>query len=85
MDKPFYEALMYVLNEETKKMTELEMKEWIDNSSYYDLLTKWRFAPIGDPFFYGDMCDYYKEVMARKREEHENPSAVSKAVGCDKR
>lgn len=30
-----------------------ELKNWIDNATYQELLRKWRFSPSGDPFFIG--------------------------------
>jgi hypothetical protein len=62
-------------------MTKSKMYEWIDNASYAQLLNKWRFAPTGDPFFSGEIGDYYSKILAKKRDEHENPVAVSKMVG----
>ena len=46
-----------------------KMKKWIDNATYEQLLSRWRFAPIGDLMFQGEVGDYYAEVMERKREE----------------
>lgn len=59
-----------------------EHKLWIDNASYYELLEKWRFAPVGDAFFKGDTGDYYAKVMAQRREEVGHAVAVqtSKAL-----
>ena len=64
-------------------MTKEEMKEWIDNASYEELLEKWRFAPIGDPFFKDEMGDYYSQVMNRKRSEitPKEHTRVSKNIG----
>lgn len=64
-------------------MTIEEMKKWIDDATYEHLLSKWRFAPAGDPFFQGDMVDYYTEAMRRKREEIGEGGHVraSKAIG----
>ena len=50
-------------------MTVDQMKRWIDNATYEELLRKWRFAPMGDPFFCGEVGRYYEEVMHRKRDE----------------
>jgi len=60
-----------------------EMKDWIDNASYESLLSKWRFAPVGDPFFRGEIGEYYKKIMAQKREEVGNieHTRVSKSLG----
>ncbi len=48
-------------------MTESQ-KQWIDNSSYEQLLRRWRESPIGSDWFQGDTGDYYSKVMAEKRE-----------------
>lgn len=67
-------------------MTNEEMKKWIDNASYGQLLSKWRFAPVGDPFFQGEIGDYYSEKMAEKRREVGDAEhvATSKRIGWDK-
>lgn len=64
-------------------MTEKEMmRKWIDNASYEDLLRKWRFAPVGDPFFQGEMGNYYQEVMNKKKgPDH---AAIGKRIGWTK-
>ena len=60
-----------------------EMKEWIDNASYEQLLSKWRTAPSGNPFFQGEIGEYYSKVMAEKRAEVGNAEHVraSKSIG----
>ena len=60
-----------------------QQKKWIDNASYEQLLSHWRFAPIGDPMFQGDTGDYYKKVMGEKKQKC-NPVQASKNVGWDK-
>jgi len=50
-------------------MTTEECRKWIDNASYEELLRKWRFSPAGSPLFRGEVGEYYKEVMFRKRAE----------------
>lgn len=64
-------------------MMEKEIKEWIDNADYESLLKKWRFAPVGDVFFQGELGKYYSNVMLRKKNELDNAEQVriSKAVG----
>lgn len=59
------------------------IKQWIDNASYESLLTRWRFALIGDPMFQGEIGDYYSKVMAEKRKTADHVQA-SKNVGWDK-
>ena len=65
-----------------KEMSQKAMMEWIDNASYEDLLTKLRFAPVGDPFFMGEVGDYFMAVMTKRRDadlaEH---TRVSKKIG----
>ena len=53
---------------EEKIMTQDE-KEWIDNASYEQLLRKWRNAPSGNPMFQGETGQYYRLVMAKRRNE----------------
>jgi hypothetical protein len=60
-----------------------EQKAWIDNATYFQLLERWRMAPIGDPMFLGDTGQYYSDTMKAKRAavgqaEH---VAASKAIG----
>ena len=64
-------------------MTIEEMKKWIDEATYEQLLSKHRFAPVGDPFFMLEMDCYFEEVMERKREEvgDEEHSRISRAIG----
>lgn len=59
------------------------MKQWIDAATYEDLLSKWRFASLGDPMFQGEIGDYYSKVMAEKRKTADHVQA-SKNVGWDK-
>jgi hypothetical protein len=65
-------------------MTEQEMIAWIDGASYEELLSKWRFAPAGDPFFKGPVYDHYCAKMKEKRNasggqaEH---ARASKSIG----
>jgi len=60
-----------------------EMKNWIDNASYEQLLSRWRHAPSGDPFFQGEIGEYYSMKMKEKREEigPEGHVTASKAIG----
>jgi hypothetical protein len=58
---------------------------WIDQASYIDLLAKWRFARLGDPYFQGEVADHYTAVMRQRRDEV-GPQAhtqASKVVGWD--
>ena len=67
-------------------MTVEEMKNWIDTASYEDLLRKNRFAPAGDPFFQGEVGDYFLKIMAAKRYEVGDGEHVraSKRIGWDR-
>ncbi len=64
-------------------MAEQDMKDWIDNASYEQLLSKWRNAPSGDLFFSGEMGDYYSKAMTKKKEEVGQGEHVraSKSIG----
>jgi hypothetical protein len=68
------------------------MKHWIDTAPYEALLRKWRFAPAGDPFFQGEVGEYYSKRLVgeyyskrlRERRESEGNDvhvAASKAIG----
>lgn len=58
-----------------------EEKDWIDNSTYADLLRRWRFSPSSDKIFHGESGDYYKKVMGEKKKQVNNPSQISKLIG----
>ena len=62
---------------------EIQMKYWIDNANYYDLLLKWRQEPAGSVWFTGAIGKYYTEIMRQKRNEtpHDEQVAASKAIG----
>jgi hypothetical protein len=66
--------------------TALDLKEWIDDASYEELLRRWRFAPSGDPFFIGEMGEYYSRKIAERRKEvgEEEHTRVSKEIGWEK-
>jgi hypothetical protein len=57
-------------------------KQWIDNASYADLLSKWRFARLGDPYFQDECGAYYAKRMETKRMELscEEQIAISKQL-----
>ena len=62
-----------------------ELKAKLDNSSYAELLSHWRFAPIGDEIFQDESGKYYQEVMFAKRDA--DPAAAvcaSKSIGWEK-
>ena len=68
-------------------MTNEEMKYWIDNASYKELLYMWRFESAGSLFFIGEMGDYYASKLNQKREEvgEEEAVRVSKSIGWQKK
>lgn len=61
-------------------MTDKEMKDWIDNATYEQLLRKWRFSSLRDPFFQGAIGPYYK----KKLEEKERAIGKEAAAMIDK-
>lgn len=63
-------------------MTE-DQKKWIDNSTYEQLLQKWRTAPVGDPIFEGEAGKYYTKIMSQRQKEigHDAQVAASKRIG----
>ena len=66
-------------------MTKQEMIVWIDNASYEQLFRKMRFAPIGDPFFQGDVGKHFMKVFSIRRKEvgPAEHTATSKRIGWD--
>lgn len=58
-------------------------KEWIDNATYQQLLSKWRFAKSGDPLLQGETGDYFAERMKILRAEigDAEHTAISKEIG----
>jgi len=60
-----------------------EMKQQIDAMSYHEMLSRWRNAPIGSPWFAGEVGDYFSKAMAKKKSEtsHAEQVATSKAIG----
>jgi hypothetical protein len=42
-------------------------KKLIDQMPYTEMFSKWRFAPVGDPMFQGEVGDYFAKVMKDKR------------------
>lgn len=63
-----------------------ERKAQIDNYSYEYLLSTWRFAPCGDPWFQGETGEYWGERMKELRCQpggQERHVAASKRIGWD--
>ena len=61
-------------------------KAWIDGASYEDLLSRWRFAPIGSEWFQGETGAYYQHVMAERRKQVGDAEHVraSKSIGWER-
>ena len=61
------------------------MIEWINNASYQELLSKWRFAKSGSPWFQGDVGKHYSKVIFEKRDKltNDEQTTASKNVGWD--
>lgn len=43
-----------------------QTKSWIDNASYEELLSRWRYGKLGDPMFMDVTGAYYSKVMFEK-------------------
>ena len=65
------------------KLTE-DNKKHIDRLSYDGLLSHWRFAPIGDPWFQGETGDYWIKRMHELREAGADHVRASKTLGWEK-
>ena len=61
----------------------IDEKRKIDEMDYESMLSLWRNAPVGHPYFQGDIGLYYKEAMAKKRSNVGNAEHVraSKSIG----
>jgi hypothetical protein len=60
-------------------------KAYIDSLSAERLLSRWRFAPIGDPWLQGETGKYWGNRLRRLRESSpEKLTAASKRIGWDK-
>lgn len=57
-----------------------ENKKYIDSLSYKDLLTQWRFAPVGNPWFQGETGKYWGDRMAELRSTVDHVG-ISKEMG----
>lgn len=61
-----------------------ENKKHIDSLSLESLLSHWRFAPVGDPWFQGETGDYWGKRMRELRKQpggNERHVAASKSLG----
>ena len=53
-------------------MTEVQMLAWVESASYLQLLSKMRFAPIGDPHFVNEIV--YAAIKSKMTQiEAEDP------------
>jgi hypothetical protein len=59
-----------------------KMIAWIDQASYTELLSRWRFGAAGDPIFIGDVGRHFEARMSElKRADPAGAVAASKAIG----
>jgi hypothetical protein len=59
-----------------------ELKKQIDEMSLYDMLYKWRYAPIGDSIFQDESGEYYSTIMNKKKKDDPDCwCAASKRMG----
>ena len=65
------------------KLTQ-ENKQHIDEKCYEDLLSHWRFAPVGDLWFQGETGKYWSQRMKELRDGGANHAGASKHIGWDK-
>ena len=59
-----------------------ERKQHIDSLGYESLLSRWRFAPAGDPWFQDETGNYWGVRMAELRAQ---PGGQEAHVGASKR
>lgn len=63
-----------------------ENKKYIDSLSYFDLLERWRNAPVGWAWFTGETGDYWAARMKELRSQPNGDAAhvrASKGIGWD--
>lgn len=59
-----------------------ENKEHINSLSYECLLSKWRFAPSGEPWFEGETGKYWGERMSELKNKNPGEAvSASKSIG----
>ena len=60
-------------------------KSYIDGLGLEQLLSRWRHAPVGDPWFQGETGKYWGKRMSELREAQGNDAWVSasKSVGWE--
>jgi len=58
-------------------------KKYIDSLSFEHLLTQWRFAPSGTPWFQGETGDYWSSRMNLKKKQLAKGEhvSISKNIG----
>ena len=62
-------------------------KAYIDGLGYGALLSRWRFAPVGDPWFQGETGAYWGKRMQEVRDEPGGQArhvSESKAIGWER-
>ena len=74
------QAALSTLKGEIVDLT-LENKKKIDDRSYEALLSHWRNAPAGDPWFQGETGKYWGERMAELRSQGADHVGASKSIG----
>lgn len=62
-----------------------ELKKWIKEASYKQLLARNRFGSMGDPMFQGDLGDYFIKHLKLKKDELTvyEQVLISKQIGWD--
>jgi len=58
-----------------------ENKKTIDDMSYESLLSKWRFSPLGDPWFQGETGQYWGKRMKELKDKGADHVGASKKIG----
>ncbi len=62
---------------------EAQMIKWIDQATYEQLFSRWRFATVGSAWFQGRVGEHYQKVMEEKRQALPpgEYSRISKQIG----
>ncbi|MDD4352697.1 MAG: hypothetical protein PHU71_07035 [Candidatus Gracilibacteria bacterium] len=66
-------------------MIDPKVKDMINAMTYGEMLRLWRFSPIGDPMFEGELGSYFQDVMVEKKRLLSNNEqvSISKMIGWE--
>jgi len=59
------------------------IKKEIDEMSYAEMLSRWRFSKVPEPIFQGEIGEYFSKIMFEKRQQlkPDEHAKISKEIG----